>query len=276
MMSSKFLQVLVSVFAMQVGGCILFVDQNVCGDGNTDAFEECDDGNGSNADGCLNSCQLPFCGDGFVQPDFEQCDGTADCDQFCQFIANDCGDGFLDAGEGCDDGNNFDFDGCDSNCFVEQTGDILFDYVLLAPDGNGGIVAASSCNDPSLPIPVSDVHFMLGDDFDGNGTLDDNEIAQESFIGCNQEDTNGDGNLAPDEFGVFADTFFAGTVDLFAVEFVDAGGSPIGWQLFDVNQDFNRFSFSGGITVPANNTFQIPFNGDAAQNDTELQAFFGF
>jgi cysteine-rich repeat protein len=31
----------------------------VCGDGVADAGEECDDGNASNADGCLVSCQLP-------------------------------------------------------------------------------------------------------------------------------------------------------------------------------------------------------------------------
>jgi cysteine-rich repeat protein len=37
-------------------------------------FEECDDGNGSNTDGCLNSCKLAKCGDGFVRVGVEECD----------------------------------------------------------------------------------------------------------------------------------------------------------------------------------------------------------
>lgn len=33
-----------------------------------------------------------------------------------------CGDGILDPGEECDDGNNIDGDGCDANCMVEEDG----------------------------------------------------------------------------------------------------------------------------------------------------------
>jgi cysteine-rich repeat protein len=275
MISSKFFQGAACFAAMQLGGCIFLFDQNVCGDGETDQFEECDDGNRSNADGCLNTCEPSFCGDGFLQPQFEECDGGAGCDEFCNLIGNEfCGDNVQDAGEECDDGNLNDFDGCDSNCFVEQTGDVLFDYVLLAFDN--GVVAASSCNDPTLPVPVSDIHFLLGDDFNGNSTLEDNEILQEAFSSCNQLDADNNGTLEQNEFGLFGETFFVGTFDLLAVEFLDVAGSPIGWQTFDANTDFTRFSFGGGITVPVNNTLQIPFIGDGSQVDSELQAFFGF
>ena len=34
-----------------------------------------------------------------------------------------CGDGILDPGEECDDGNNIDGDGCDANCTVEEEGE---------------------------------------------------------------------------------------------------------------------------------------------------------
>ena len=56
-----------------------------CGDGEVQDDEECDDGNQSNADSCLNTCTQATCGDGYVQGDFV---------------------------EECDDGNDEDGDGC--------------------------------------------------------------------------------------------------------------------------------------------------------------------
>jgi cysteine-rich repeat protein len=46
-----------------------------CGDSVVDAGEQCDDGNGNNADGCRNDCTIPVCGDGIVDPqNSETCD----------------------------------------------------------------------------------------------------------------------------------------------------------------------------------------------------------
>ena len=63
-----------------------------CGDGVTDSDEQCDDGNASNWDGCTNVCQLPICGDGFVNDPSEECDEgikcTADrCTSTCKRLA---------------------------------------------------------------------------------------------------------------------------------------------------------------------------------------------
>ena len=59
-----------------------------CGDGNLDTpYEECDDNNTDNNDGCSSTCKDEFCGDGIKQ-----------------------------LSEQCDDGNNQDGDGCDFNC----------------------------------------------------------------------------------------------------------------------------------------------------------------
>ena len=278
MISSKFLQGVVGFAALQMGGCILFIDQNVCGDGDVDQFEECDDGNGSNADACLNTCEASFCGDGFFQPQFEECDGGAGCDQFCNLVVNDfCGDNIIDAGEDCDDGNLSDFDGCDSNCFAEQTGDVIFEYVLLKPGVNATPEAAVDCAE----VGVSDVHFMLGADFNGNGTLENNEIIQEAFIGCNQDDANNDGIIDAGELGAFIGTFFAGSFDLFAIEFLAINGTPVLWETFDTTIDAERFSFGSGVgfTVQANANNEIPFDADPnflPQLGQELQAFFGF
>jgi cysteine-rich repeat protein len=58
-----------------------------CGNGvNEGSPEECDDGNTSNADACLNTCMIAACGDGFVRTSGgtpEQCDGTVCCSNNC-------------------------------------------------------------------------------------------------------------------------------------------------------------------------------------------------
>src|SRR5690606_30721195 len=69
-----------------LSGCI----EASCGDGVVhEGVEPCDDGNDDDTDLCTQVCELPACGDGFVQPD---------------------------AGELCDDGNLDDGDGCESTC----------------------------------------------------------------------------------------------------------------------------------------------------------------
>ena len=60
----------------------------VCGDGNVDPGEQCDDGNNVDGDSCSSTCELP----------------------------PRCGDGNVDPGEQCDDGNNIDGDSCSSTC----------------------------------------------------------------------------------------------------------------------------------------------------------------
>jgi cysteine-rich repeat protein len=70
----------------------------VCGDGVVDPeWEQCDDGNTADGDACSSDCQLraagsagAVCGDGVVEPPREQ----------------------------CDDGNTADGDGCTSDCQI--------------------------------------------------------------------------------------------------------------------------------------------------------------
>lgn len=59
-----------------------------CGDGVKALTEECDDGNGSNTDGCLDTCEEASCGDGFINAETEDCDGEGAsecCSLACQF-----------------------------------------------------------------------------------------------------------------------------------------------------------------------------------------------
>ncbi len=63
-----------------------------CGDGVVNqASEECDDGNDSNNDDCLNNCQRASCGDGYLWEGVEECDGaegTTNGENFCTVNCN--------------------------------------------------------------------------------------------------------------------------------------------------------------------------------------------
>ena len=102
----------------------------ICGDGNLDPGEQCDDGNNIDGDGCSSICEIeipvPYCGDGNLDLG-EQCDDGNNidgdgCSSICEIEICDpyCGDGNLDPGEQCDDGNNIDGDGCSSVCEIES------------------------------------------------------------------------------------------------------------------------------------------------------------
>ncbi|MGH7964906.1 MAG: DUF4215 domain-containing protein, partial [Candidatus Binatia bacterium] len=81
-----------------------------CGNGQREGQEQCDDGNMDNTDGCLNTCQVATCGDGFVRTDLaglEECDdaNTDTTDACVNCMIAECGDGFIQAGvEICDTG----------------------------------------------------------------------------------------------------------------------------------------------------------------------------
>ena len=58
-------------------------------------------------------------------------------DPACRVVEPFCGDGTLDAGEACDDGNNVDGDGCSANCTIEAyCGDGVLDPGEQCDDGN--------------------------------------------------------------------------------------------------------------------------------------------
>jgi len=113
----------------------------LCGDGNLDPGEECDDGNNLDGDGCSAQCTFePYCGDGNLD-EGEECDDGNNldgdgCSALCTFEPY-CGDGNLDEGEECDDGNNLDGDGCSALCtFEPYCGDGNLDEGEECDDGN--------------------------------------------------------------------------------------------------------------------------------------------
>ncbi|HVN87595.1 MAG TPA: hypothetical protein VMW17_22390 [Candidatus Binatia bacterium] len=55
----------------------------LCGNGRLDPGEQCDDGNLRDDDGCLSTCVIARCGDGFVYSGVETCDGKDFAGQSC-------------------------------------------------------------------------------------------------------------------------------------------------------------------------------------------------
>ena len=113
----------------------------VCGNGELETGEECDDNNDNNFDACTNACEFAACGDGVVRNDldaedlgYEECDdGNDNNNDYCR---NDClpaicGDGIIrtDLAQGsvgfeaCDDANIDPNDECTNECKRARCGD---------------------------------------------------------------------------------------------------------------------------------------------------------
>ena len=82
----------------------------LCGNGQQDPGEQCDDGNKMAGDGCGAICEIPA---GWSCNGF----GPGTCS-----MAGVCGDGILGASEACDDGNTAGGDGCSGDCKTVEGG----------------------------------------------------------------------------------------------------------------------------------------------------------
>ena len=88
-----------------------------------------------------NKLSTSVCGNGIIEPG-EVCDdgnsvNNDRCDNTCTRIAA-CGNGYVEIGEQCDDGNSVDGDSCNNNC------------TLNAVCGNGIIEPGEVCDDGNL------------------------------------------------------------------------------------------------------------------------------
>ncbi|MCB9567321.1 MAG: DUF4215 domain-containing protein [Myxococcales bacterium] len=149
--------------------CTSECQSNVCGDGYVLAgVEECDDGNISNTDECVDGCKLATCGDGFIQEDKEECDDGNDvdtdtCPTSCKPAS--CGDGFVQQGkEECDDGNQSNTDACTNACKAAACGDGYVQGDEACDDGNTDDLDACSGDCATSRRFV----FVTADVYDGN------------------------------------------------------------------------------------------------------------
>jgi len=129
----------------------------------------------------------PRCGDGIVDPGEECDDGNANNNDDCR---NDCtiplcGDGILDPGEECDDGNLEDGDGCSATCMLPMCGDGVVDPGEECDDGNtdNNDECRNDCTAPFCGDGIVDP----GEECD-DGNLDDGDgcssTCQVEAIGC--------------------------------------------------------------------------------------------
>jgi cysteine-rich repeat protein len=125
-------------------------------------------------DGAGDDCDLQTCGNaeiefgaGFVEEcddgDLESGDG---CDANCRITA--CGNGIETAGEACDDGNAIPGDGCSPSCEIEvDCGDAIDN------DGDGFVdVADPGCSGAGDPSELSAFQCDDGQDNDNDGFTD--------------------------------------------------------------------------------------------------------
>ncbi|HVK64403.1 MAG TPA: DUF4215 domain-containing protein [Polyangium sp.] len=133
---------------------------DTCGDGFASPSEECDDGNIENGDGC-DSCKWSCVSDDPTRDcaGIDPCVGSV-CDDATHTCGNPigngqvcgmdsvcvngactsivCGDGVMDPGEECDDGNVMNGDGCEADCTLPPAASVC---------GNGVRESDEQCDD---------------------------------------------------------------------------------------------------------------------------------
>jgi fibro-slime domain-containing protein len=193
-------QLTLSGFETEVSDCV-----PECGDGVRTVLEQCDLGTAGNTgeyNGCNADCTFgPFCGDGVVQPDYEECDdgqnttigyNMSGCAPGC-VLPPRCGDGELQPGEECDDGlNEGGYDGCESDCTLgPYCGDGVVQAEFEECDDGLNIGGYGQCA-PGCVLGPRCGDGIVQEEF-GELCDDANDIAGDGCTNCGNEGYCGDG-----------------------------------------------------------------------------------
>ena len=181
------------------------------------------------------------CGDGFLDPGEECDDGNNISGDGCSagcMVETACGDGVLDVGEGCDDGNNRNGDGCSANCMVEggRCGDLTLDPGEECDDGNNADNdgCSSVCTIESTGYLICDV----GGDCTGRDMCFDVAVPAESTDGSFCTHTCGD-----DTECMAANTFTGACYSI-------SGSTSVCYQRCDMTSDCYVGNVCISVTLP--------------------------
>lgn len=150
-----------------------------------------------------------------------------------------CGDGWVGAGEACDDGNGLPGDGCAPDCTGE--GVVAFAYTLSHAGAN------LFCEEGGIFV----VRLLLGIDIDVDGALSDNEVTGRREVLCNTPGGEG--------AGAFAAFFPALPADLFAIEVDSLNDVPAPWRPSEDAPNQRRHSFPISVALEAGRLVFLPF-----------------
>ncbi|MGB1276765.1 MAG: fibrinogen-like YCDxxxxGGGW domain-containing protein, partial [Nannocystaceae bacterium] len=139
------------------------------------------------------------CGDGIVD-DGEECDdGNDDNSDLCVAgcVAATCGDGYAGPGELCDDGNQEDLDSCNNQCSVHECGDGIVVEGDDCDDGNDDNTDAcldtcvsASCGDGFVYAGVEACDDGNGDNTDECTTLCEAPACDDGLLSGNESDVD--------------------------------------------------------------------------------------
>lgn len=157
-----------------------------------DEGEECDDANNESCDGCSSTCKIESCGNGRIDCG-EVCDDgddlpgaptdecSGDCAGDCKAFFPVCGNDVTECAEQDDDGNTTDCDGVSSSCEIEAC-------------GNGVRECDEECDDAANP-DCNVALCRLQPVNCGNNVLDPGEECDDD----NTDDCDGCSHLCTDE-----------------------------------------------------------------------------
>ena len=151
-------------------------------------------------------CITGKCGNGVVDPGEECDDGNIidgdHCSSSCR--AETCGNNVVDPGEQCDDGNLVDGDGCSSKCTIEKCGNGIKDKGEACDDGNN--IDGDGCSANCLSTEICGngiVDKAVGEVCDDGNTVDGDGCSSTCEIesakkggGCCETGTSPAGPLA--------------------------------------------------------------------------------
>ena len=99
-----------------------------------------------------------------------------DCSESCSV----CGDGIVEGGEDCEDGNTIDGDGCDSNCTFTGCGNGIVTAGEACDDGN--LVNTDDCVDLCVPAACGDGYLWAGHEVCDDGNTSNTDACIEGCV----------------------------------------------------------------------------------------------